>query len=136
MDKAQDNLPFVSVIVPVYNGAGTIDQTIESLLKQTYPHPRYEILVVNNASTDNTKDIVESFLLGSGGRVRCVYEEKKGISYARNSGIEQAQGEIIAFTDDDCVVDNGENENCRLPRRQIGPDGADSVKYPPVADGG
>lgn len=90
--------PTVAVIVPVYNGAVTIARCIEALLAQTYPRDRYEIIVVDNNSTDGTDDIVKRY------PVTLLYEREIQTSYAaRNRGIRHAQGEVIAFTDADCV---------------------------------
>jgi GT2 family glycosyltransferase len=92
------SLPFVSVIVPVLNGERTIKECLVSLLRMDYPADRREILVVDNGSTDRTAEIINSF------PVRYLLEERRGKSYARNRGIEASKGEILAFTDPDCVV--------------------------------
>ena len=94
-------LPFVSVIIPVLNEERTIRECLVSLLGMDYPPERREILVVDNGSTDRTAEIVKSF------PVRYLREERCGISYARNRGIEASKGEILAFTDADCVVTTG-----------------------------
>jgi glycosyltransferase involved in cell wall biosynthesis len=93
--------PAVSVIVPVYNGASTIAACITSLLAQAFPSEQYELLVVDNASTDATPSIVRSF----GERVHLLSETTRGASAARNRGILAARGTNIAFTDADCVVE-------------------------------
>ena len=91
--------PFVTVIVPVYNGADTIDTCVQSLLAQQYPPGRFEILVVNNASSDDTARRVRQY------PVLLMHERRKQSSYAaRNCGIQAAHGELIAFTDSDCVA--------------------------------
>ncbi|MFN3301365.1 MAG: glycosyltransferase [Sediminibacterium sp.] len=90
--------PFVSVIVPVYNDARRIVKCIEALINQTYPRDRYEILIVDNGSTDNTCSVIKKY------PVKLLIEDKKQSSYAaRNKGIKNAVGEIIAFTDSDCI---------------------------------
>jgi len=92
--------PFVSIIVPVYNGEVTIEACIRSLLDLHYPGERYEILVVDNNSTDNTAAIIKKH------PVRYLVEGEIQSSYAaRNRGIREARGEILAFTDADAFVD-------------------------------
>ncbi len=91
-------LPFISVIIPALNEERTIRKCLVSLLRMDYPQERREILVVDNGSTDRTAEIIKSF------PVRYLREERRGISYARNRGIEASKGEILAFTDADCVV--------------------------------
>lgn len=93
--------PFVSVIVPVLNGEGTIADCLTSLLKMDYPQERWEILVVDNGSTDRTAEIVQAY------PVVLLREERRGAAAARNRGIEASRGEILAFTDADCVVSTG-----------------------------
>ncbi|MDD4938646.1 MAG: glycosyltransferase [Candidatus Omnitrophica bacterium] len=94
-----DNLPFVSVIIPAYNSEKTIGQLIQSLLGQTYPKERFEIIIVDNNSRDNTYKIAGTF------PVKVIQENKAQSSYAaRNRGIEQACGELFAFIDADCTA--------------------------------
>ena len=88
---------FPSVIVPVLNRENDIGRCIESLLALDYPS--FEVIVVDNGSSDKTQEIVSNYT------VKMVVEEKRGAYGARNTGIGIAQGEIIAFTDSDCVVD-------------------------------
>lgn len=93
------NEPFVSVIIPVYNGEKTIGECIESLLKLDYPKERYEIIVVDNNSKDRTAQVVKSY------RIHYVEEKEiQGAYAARNRGIKQAKGQIFAFIDSDCVA--------------------------------
>ncbi len=93
--------PDVSVVVPVRNGADTIADCVDSLLALDFPSDRFEVLVVENASTDATPAILERYA----DRVRLLHEPSLGPSHARNTGIHQARGEVIAFTDADCRVD-------------------------------
>lgn len=91
--------PLASVVVPVRNGAATIAGCLEALLDQTYPSDRVEIIAVDNASTDHTAQLIRRL------PVRYVYEPRTGRSHARNRGIEASCGEVLAFTDADCVAD-------------------------------
>jgi glycosyltransferase involved in cell wall biosynthesis len=92
--------PFVSVVVPVFNGADTVEELLLSLLALDYPAERHEIIVVDNGSTDRTREIVGRYPVS-------LLEEREtqGASAARNKGITHAWGDIIAFTDADCVAD-------------------------------
>ncbi|MEA2375183.1 MAG: hypothetical protein QOD53_1646 [Thermoleophilaceae bacterium] len=91
------------MIVPVRNGQATLDACIDSLLALDYPRERLELIVVDNASTDDTPDILRR----RDGAVRAVREPTRGAGAARNAGLRAAGGEVIAFTDADCVVDPG-----------------------------
>jgi O-antigen biosynthesis protein len=90
--------PKVSVVVATYNGGRTLAQCLRSLSQLEYPN--YEVIVVDDGSTDDTPKILSQFP-----RVRVVSQPNSGLSVARNSGIKAARGRIIAFTDSDCVVD-------------------------------
>ena len=91
--------PFVSIVVPVRNGERTVEDCIVSLLRMDYPSDRREILVVDNGSRDGTVRIIRRH------PVTCLSEIRRGPAPARNRGIEASHGEIIAFTDADCVVE-------------------------------
>lgn len=107
--------PSVSVIVPVYNDAGRIGKCIEALLNQTYPLEKFEVLIVDNGSTDETCSVIEKY------PVKLLIENTIESSYAaRNTGIQNAQGEIIAFTDSDCIpypdwIEKGVTTLLRIP---------------------
>ena len=90
--------PRISIIVPVYNGEGVIEECIESLLALESPPQQREILVVDNGSTDGTTAILERY------PVTCLAEARRGSTAARNAAVAHARGEIVAFTDADCVV--------------------------------
>lgn len=91
-------LPKVSVVVCSYNGARTLEECLSSLMCLNYPD--YEVILVNDGSTDATSEIAKRFPL-----VRYIEQENRGLSYARNVGARAASGEIVAYTDDDCVAD-------------------------------
>ena len=90
-------MTLVSVVVPTYNRAEALPDTIDSVLAQT--HEELELLVVDDASTDDTREVVESY---DDPRVEYLrHEENRGGSAARNTGIEAAEGEYVAFLDSD-----------------------------------
>jgi glycosyltransferase involved in cell wall biosynthesis len=91
-------MPTVSVVIPTYNRAPMLREAIQSVLDQTYSE--HEIIVVDDGSTDNTREVVNKF---SDKRVRYVFQENRGRSNARNHGISLAQGRYIAFLDSDDV---------------------------------
>jgi glycosyltransferase involved in cell wall biosynthesis len=89
-------MPKVSVIIPTYQRAHLVSQAIESVLAQTYSD--YEIIVVNNGSTDNTTEVLSQF----GNKIRVIHiQENKGSSFARNLGMNASNGRYLAFLDDD-----------------------------------
>ena len=90
-----DNMPLVSVVIPTYNRASVIGRAVECVLAQTYQN--IEVIVVDDGSTDNT----HASLDGYGDKVKVIGQENRGPSAARNRGIMEAQGEIIAFLDSD-----------------------------------
>ena len=85
----------ISVVIPTYNHVRFLADAIQSALRQSYP--TVEIIVVDDGSTDNTHTLVESF----GERVHYIWQENRGLSGARNTGIAAAQGEYIALLDAD-----------------------------------
>ena len=94
--------PFVSVIVPVYNDPVGIRRCLEALDDQTYPDNRYEVLVVDNGSTDDTRKVIREF----GDMTLLVEDDVQGSYAARNEGIRHAGGDILGFTDEDCTPDS------------------------------
>lgn len=87
--------PLISVVIPNYNYAHYLPQTIESVLSQSYP--RVEIIVVDDGSKDESTTIVEKY----GERVRLVRQQNQGVAIARNRGVAEASGEFVAFLDAD-----------------------------------
>lgn len=93
----------MSVVVPVLDDAAGIQRTIEALLTQTYPADRFEVLVTDNGSEDGTRRVVQRVESEHPERVRLLTESRRGSYAARNAGIEAARGDVLAFTDADCV---------------------------------
>ncbi|MBW3491681.1 glycosyltransferase family 2 protein [Bacillus sp. FDAARGOS_1420] len=93
----------LSVIICTYNRGDVIGDCLESLLQNNVEQEFFEILIVDNNSKDNTKEIVNEFCKKNS-NIRYVKEEKVGLSHARNKGIIEANGTILAFIDDDVEV--------------------------------
>jgi glycosyltransferase involved in cell wall biosynthesis len=97
---SQDANPLVSCIVPVYNGEAYLREAIDSLIAQAYPH--VEIVVVDDGSTDGTAGVIS----GYGGRVRVLSQDNRGVSVARNRGVEMSSGQLLSFLDADDRLDH------------------------------
>lgn len=94
------SMPRVSVIVPVYNGERTIGECVDSIFALSFPRNDVELLLIDNASSDRTSAILDRYR----DRAIILHETKRGPAAARNRGLENATGEIVVFTDADCVV--------------------------------
>ena len=90
--------PKASVVVCSYNGAKTLDRCLTSLKEINYPS--YEVILVDDGSTDNTQEIAASH-----NWVKNVRQENKGLSFARNVGAHASCGDVIVYTDSDCMAD-------------------------------
>ncbi|NET35700.1 MAG: glycosyltransferase family 2 protein [Cyanothece sp. SIO1E1] len=95
--------PLISAIICTHNRDSYLGAAIDSLLAQHFPE--FEVLVVDNASTDSTRQVVEARL--SHTRLKYIYEPALGLSVARNTGANQARGGILAYLDDDAVASSG-----------------------------
>ena len=91
-------LPFVSVIIPVYNDLKRLEKCLKSLEKQTYFRNLYEVIIVDNNSEEDVENFVKEFSF-----VCHTCENMPGSYAARNKGISVAKGEVLAFTDSDCI---------------------------------
>jgi glycosyltransferase involved in cell wall biosynthesis len=95
--------PDVSVVLSTYNRVQVLPRALENLLDQDHDSGRYEIVVVDNNSSDGTRASIASFA-AKAPNLRYVFERKQGLSHARNSGIHAARAPLIGFTDDDVRV--------------------------------
>jgi glycosyltransferase involved in cell wall biosynthesis len=95
-----DEGPFISVIIPAWNNPALIAKCLAAMGDQTYPRDRYEVLVVDNASTDDTAEVARSFSFAT-----VLSEPTPGSYSARNRGLAAARGDYVAFTDADCIPD-------------------------------
>ena len=106
-------MPKVSVVIPTYNLAHFIAEAIQSILGQTFSE--FEVIAVDDGSTDNTKDVVNSF---KDPRIRYIYQENHGVSAARNTGIQASSSEYIAFLDsDDVLMENALEKGAQVLER-------------------
>ena len=96
---ADVNLPMASIVICSYNGGSTIESCLRSMQKLRYPG-EYEVIFVDDGSTDNTPEILKKFPW-----VRNIRQKNMGLSHARNVGLEAARGEIVVYTDSDCEAD-------------------------------
>ena len=94
--------PLISLVVPIYNVYPYLQLCLESIEKQTYPH--FEVLLINDGSRDNSKDICLEFVERDN-RFKYIEQQNGGLSAARNTGILNAKGEFITFIDGDDFVD-------------------------------
>ena len=93
--------PLISVVIPAYNAEQFLDETLESVLSQTYEN--WECIIVNDGSTDNTESVVKKWC-EKDARFRYFYKENSGASDTRNFGIKETRGEYIAFLDADDIL--------------------------------
>lgn len=91
--------PLVSIIIPCYNAERFIGETIQSVINQTYTN--WELIVINDGATDSSESIIQPFL--NDFRIHYFKKKNEGVSVARNTGIEKAKGEYIAFLDADDI---------------------------------
>jgi glycosyltransferase involved in cell wall biosynthesis len=113
--------PFISIVIPTFNRAKQVRLALDSVLAQTYRN--FEVIVVDDGSTDDTKDVVASIVKNQamgGVRVRYIGQLNQGQSVARNRGAEEAKGEWIAFLDSDDLWLPGKLEKQIETLRQFG----------------
>ena len=96
--------PLVSIVVPVYNAAQTLEKCVGSLILQTFGD--IEILLINNGSTDNSLDVCNE-IAGKESRIKVIDHHEKGVSTARNRGIEESSGDYVMFVDADAQYNKG-----------------------------
>lgn len=95
----------VSLVIATYNGAKKLPRTLESLTQQTLDESLWNVVIVNNNSSDNTEQVVEEFMaVHPNIRIKLVSEPQQGLSFARNRGIKESDGEYIVIIDDDEIA--------------------------------
>jgi len=93
--------PFFSIIIPAYNANAFLPSILESILSQEYPN--FEVLLINDGSTDNTEDICRHYA-SLDKRISLISKNNEGVSIARNKGLDIAQGKYILFVDADDIL--------------------------------
>ncbi len=96
--------PYLSIVIPVYNRGKFIASLIESISRQSYPNEKFEVVIVDDGSTDDTKGGIERLQKLNSCNLRYFYQKNKGPAAARNLGLNNSKGEIVVFTDSDCLV--------------------------------
>ncbi len=104
-NNSKDNTLRLSIIVPAYNTEKYLDDCILSLLNQDLPEDEYEIIFVNDGSTDNSVQVIEKYMENHP-CIRLISQQNAGVSAARNNGIRLAKGEYIGFVDSDDYIDS------------------------------
>jgi succinoglycan biosynthesis protein ExoA len=102
---ALETRPSISVVMPIRNEARSIANTLEDLLRQRYARDRFEIIVVDGESTDNTREIVQAFVRKHG-NVRLLTNPRHWSSAARNIGVRAARGDLVLIVDGHCAIDS------------------------------
>jgi glycosyltransferase involved in cell wall biosynthesis len=92
----------ISAIICTHNGARHLGKAIGSLANQSMPKERYEIVIVDNCSTDSTKEVIDNF--ANVENIRYIHESTLGLSFARNAGWHNARGKYVAYLDDDAIA--------------------------------
>lgn len=93
------NAPLISVIIPTFNASGYLPKAIESVMNQTYTN--FEVIIIDDGSTDNTRSIIKE-----SEKVKYFYQENKGLSSARNAGMQKSNGKYLVFLDADDWLEN------------------------------
>lgn len=129
----KDSQPFVSVVVPTYNRKNVLVECLDSLAGQTYPRDKYEVFVVNDGSRDGTEEFLRGYQKNASFDLKWLTQENKGICAARNAGIKNSLGDIICFTDDDCVADKNWIKNLVAPYSddEVACVGGEILAFPP-----
>ncbi len=122
------DLPMVSVVVATHNGERYLKECLTSLTRLDYPN--YEILVIDDGSSDNTAGIAKSF-----SAVRYFHQHKAGLSSARNLGIEKSRGVWVAFIDDDCYAPESWLRFALRGLKDRNWEGIGGPNFPPKEDG-
>jgi glycosyltransferase involved in cell wall biosynthesis len=104
--------PLVSVVVATYNRSNLLEKCLLSILDQTYPHDLFEVTIVDDGSSDDTREVVQNLAKTvEYPKIHYLYQQNSGPGAARNMGINNSKGEIIAFIDDDAVASKDWLEN-------------------------
>src|SRR3989338_3667267 len=94
----------LTIVIGTHNRCQSLEKTLNKIFDSIHgDFFTFEILIVDNNSTDGTKEVVKRFQNRYAEQIKYVFEQRQGISYARNCGIREAGGDFLVFTDDDCL---------------------------------
>jgi len=127
--KTVDRKIEISVVVCTYNRAGLLPDCLTALQNQTLDDDLYEIIIINNNSTDNTDQVARDFI-NKINNFRLINEKRQGLSNARNSGVKRAKGDYLAFIDDDSIADKDWLKNAMTIAKEKKPDIFGGPVYP------
>lgn len=97
-------MPTFSIIIPIYNRSEDLEALLDSLTRQTYPEDKFELIVVDDGSTEDIKKVVDTFLPKANFSIRYIHQKNQGPGIARNTGMDQAKNDVIVFIDSDCII--------------------------------
>lgn len=104
--QPEKELPFISIVIPTFNRASFLSRCVGSLLELDYPQGKFEIIIINDGSTDATQTVLFNNFGTQNGKIKYFLNGKnEGAAASRNSGFRRAQGELIVSLDDDCLVE-------------------------------
>jgi GT2 family glycosyltransferase len=127
---SSSELPYISVVVPAWDGDDELGTCLDTLARLDYPADRHEVIVVHSGVDDSTARV------SAGASVRFVRESRPGVAHSRNAGIDAGRGEIVAFTDTDCAVSTGWLRELaeQFTDPAVGAVAGAIVPYPPKTD--
>ncbi len=96
----------ISVVISSYNALKTLGKCLDAFESQDFDHAKFEVIIVDDGSTDTSKALIETYISDQKISLLYLFQKNQGCGIARNTGIQQAQFEILAFTDADCIPDN------------------------------
>lgn len=105
MQQTLIHYPTVSIIIPAYNRQNFLIKCLPPLFEQTYPHERYDIILVDDGSSDGTSEQAKAIAQNWNGQFRVIQQQNGGPASARNTGFQASSADIVAFIDSDCVAD-------------------------------
>jgi GT2 family glycosyltransferase len=117
-----EKLPFVSVVVATYNRKKMLGDCINSLFNQTYPKEEYEVIIINDGSTDGTEDTLIEYAKRAPCGFKWFTQDNSGQTVAFNLGIKNSTGEVVCITGDDCIMDTACIQNLirGYDRKEVG----------------
>ncbi len=114
----------ISVIIPTFNRSDMLRQAITAVCEQTLSRDQYELVIADNASTDDTRSTIAEFNKNTSINIKYVYESRPGLHWARHAGARAAQGKILVFIDDDCLPEPAWLANLVQAYEEFKPDAA------------